>query len=906
MNIVKVLFLYVIIALGFVQANTNEYKWIEGKLDTVYSSNYNSTTAQGSVEYFISVSKIKMVKLDMSSLPVTNKWQALVGKNVELKVTKANYADVLVRKVRAYVVLDVRYKPVPQSKNRKEKALVVDNAKKPWLNLLCKFADIVTEPHPSSFYQTMFGNTYPYLEHYWKETTYGLIDISGTQTMDWVTLPHNHDYYKPVGENEADYHLIKEDCVVAAGGTHILDSYYGLNIFVNGTMFDNWAGRGGGGTTWIDLGAESSIGTVAHEMGHAYGLPHSSGRYGSNYDSPWDVMSNAHRGASYGDYNSIAQHTIAFHKQKLGAININAQWSNAKVDASGGELIHLSRLEESAVAGDYLIANIYSTDGTKHYTVEARDKIGYDSPLPAKAVVIHEIEDGPFGFRAYVLDSDNNGNLSDAGVQWQVGETFTDSNNSISIEIDSSTATGYNIRITAAQVKPAEVTGITATTNLLEKVRVSWMPSQGAEYYKVLRYEGWDINGTHETFTMANNNTYYDDVPDDASYYVYRVKACNVAGCSALAMYDYDGGSRPRVHNVTASNDQINNIHLTWDVLDGATSYKVIRYDDYQETTNRQEYTVNGTSYDDAVSDANYYYYKIQACNSNGCSPESYRTSGRRAVVQNISASSDQINDIHVTWDALDGATYYKVLRYDSWSVDSNYTEFSTGNSDAFYDDVPTDINTHYYRVKACNSTGCSLLGSSYAQGKKIPLQLFEKSDSVTVKDFKYYTIDAFGGEKINVLLTNLSADIDLYVQIGSKPTTGSFACKSAYGGTSQEECTITLNNDATVHIGAYGYEAGNFTLNVGATGELKDTDADGVINHLDTDDDNDGISDSVEIANGLDPLNASDAQTDLDKDGFSNAIEILVGTKIKDASSKPIWIPVMMDDIATFIAVKP
>jgi len=184
MNIVKVLFLYVIIALGFVQANTNEYKWIEGKLDTVYSSNYNSTTAQGSVEYFISVSKIKMVKLDMSSLPVTNKWQALVGKNVELKVTKANYADVLVRKVRAYVVLDVRYKPVPQSKNRKEKALVVDNAKKPWLNLLCKFADIVTEPHPSSFYQTMFGNTYPYLEHYWKETTYGLIDISGTQTME--------------------------------------------------------------------------------------------------------------------------------------------------------------------------------------------------------------------------------------------------------------------------------------------------------------------------------------------------------------------------------------------------------------------------------------------------------------------------------------------------------------------------------------------------------------------------------------------------------------------------------------------------------------------------------------------------------------------------------------------------
>lgn len=72
-----------------------------------------------------------------------------------------------------------------------------------------------------------------------------------------------------------------------------------------------------------------------------------------------------------------------------------------------------------------------------------------------------------------------------------------------------------------------------------------------------------------------------------------------------------------------------------------------------------------------------------------------------------------------------------------------------------------------------------------------------------------------------------------------------------------------------------------------------------------DADKDNDGIRDSLEVANKLDPLDASDAQTDLDHDGFSNAIEISIGTNIRNAKSKPIWAPIMMDDIITFVPAK-
>ena len=86
---------------------------------------------------------------------------------------------------------------------------------------------------------------------------------------------------------------------------------------------------------------------------------------------------------------------------------------------------------------------------------------------------------------------------------------------------------------------------------------------------------------------------------------------------------------------------------------------------------------------------------------------------------------------------------------------------------------------------------------------------------------------------------------------------------------------------------------------------EWLDTDHDGIGNNADKDDDNDGLSDTVEKAHKLNPLKASDAQADFDHDGFSNAVEINAGTNIRSARSRPIWTPVMMGDLITFVPAK-
>ena len=57
------------------------------------------------------------------------------------------------------------------------------------------------------------------------------------------------------------------------------------------------------------------------------------------------------------------------------------------------------------------------------------------------------------------------------------------------------------------------------------------------------------------------------------------------------------------------------------------------------------------------------------------------------------------------------------------------------------------------------------------------------------------------------------------------------------------------------------------------------DLDSDGTGNACDEDDDGDGMPDSYEIANGLNPLNSFDQQADNDNDGFTNLQEFQFGT---------------------------
>jgi len=69
------------------------------------------------------------------------------------------------------------------------------------------------------------------------------------------------------------------------------------------------------------------------------------------------------------------------------------------------------------------------------------------------------------------------------------------------------------------------------------------------------------------------------------------------------------------------------------------------------------------------------------------------------------------------------------------------------------------------------------------------------------------------------------------------------------------------------------------------ATFIIQDTDLDGMPDNIDTDDDNDGMSDTYEVANGLNPL-VDDAHEDKDLDGLTNFEEYNLGTYANNIDS--------------------
>jgi hypothetical protein len=71
------------------------------------------------------------------------------------------------------------------------------------------------------------------------------------------------------------------------------------------------------------------------------------------------------------------------------------------------------------------------------------------------------------------------------------------------------------------------------------------------------------------------------------------------------------------------------------------------------------------------------------------------------------------------------------------------------------------------------------------------------------------------------------------------------------------------------------------------------DNDGDGLGDHQDTDDDNDGMPDTWEVEYGFDSLSGDDAGQDADGDGFSNVVEYQYQTSPTDNSSIPPQSPV-------------
>lgn len=144
----------------------------------------------------------------------------------------------------------------------------------------------------------------------------------------------------------------------------------------------------------------------------------------------------------------------------------------------------------------------------------------------------------------------------------------------------------------------------------------------------------------------------------------------------------------------------------------------------------------------------------------------------------------------------------YLYLEFSGYSVGGHYNHF--------------DYNVQFYSQSSCGGSPQEpvkpkpedTLPKLHVDGKSI-------SSRVTKGEFKKYKLQGQRSGKVDIVIDNLSDDVDLYVRkngmVGKKKRY--YNCRPYYGGTRSEVCTIDYVKGKTVTIGVSGYRAGSYRL---------------------------------------------------------------------------------------------
>ena len=147
-----------------------------------------------------------------------------------------------------------------------------------------------------------------------------------------------------------------------------------------------------------------------------------------------------------------------------------------------------------------------------------------------------------------------------------------------------------------------------------------------ADYYEVHRNTETAIQSYNTLITTTSEILFEDMTALPATTYYYKVKACNVAGCSELSGGDsgYHVSDAPAVPDTITASDgtYTDTIYVSWSSVPWVDTYEVYRCTSTSTADcGAAITTTDGVTYSDTdVTLGTIYYYRIKTCNIAGCS----------------------------------------------------------------------------------------------------------------------------------------------------------------------------------------------------------------------------------------------------------------------------------------------
>jgi len=290
-----------------------------------------------------------------------------------------------------------------QPRNPMRERLFNKKPPKPWAIILCKFSDLPTfEPYPVDYYEqcfTEFGAGTGREFDYFREITYGALDLTGTRVFGWFNMPRHNSKDPDTLKYPSGRATLHEWGVEVAKAKGIdLRPFHGVAVFFNAHTDSGATGRH---RVVIGYKKEDWLPTFnLHEFGHGFDLGHSwSARPDVEYGDRWDLMS-AMRVYTVTDRfgRRTGPGLNACNLRRLGCIPGNRIWSPA--GNSGTQTFTLAALNRPEAHG-YLMASIppaARTASKTSYVIELRQKQGWDAGIPRDTVLVHEVRSNGGGF----------------------------------------------------------------------------------------------------------------------------------------------------------------------------------------------------------------------------------------------------------------------------------------------------------------------------------------------------------------------------------------------------------------------------------------------------------------------------------------------------------------------------